>query len=81
MTGAEIAVEFLNGGGTVIGGQVVNLLPTLQVDNGLSFDYKQYAASAIAPAGTVGIRTRTSMIGATSIPWVADKHMSWTILC
>jgi hypothetical protein len=68
MTGAEIALEFLNAGGSVIGGDVVNLLPTLYVDNGLAFDYKQYTASAVAPAGTALARARASMIGATGNP-------------
>jgi hypothetical protein len=68
MTGAEIALEFLDAGGSVIGGDVVNLLPTLFVDNGEPFDYKQYTASAIAPVGTVEARARASMIGALSNP-------------
>jgi hypothetical protein len=68
MTGAEIALEFLDAGGSVIGGQVIDLLPTLYVDNGLPFDYKQYTAAAVAPAGTVEARARASMIGATSNP-------------
>jgi hypothetical protein len=66
--GAEIALEFLDSGGSVIGGSVVNLLPTLTVDNGLAFDYKQYTASAVAPAGTVSVRSRASMIGALANP-------------
>lgn len=68
--GAEIALEFLDGGGAVIpaSGQVVNLLPTLTVDNGLSFDYKEYTASGIAPAGAVSVRSRASMIGAMANP-------------
>ncbi|MBL9162354.1 MAG: PEP-CTERM sorting domain-containing protein [Planctomycetaceae bacterium] len=66
--GAEIALEFLDGGGSVIGGQVVNLLPTLTLDNGLAFDYKQYNASGVAPAGAVSVRSRASMIGATGNP-------------
>jgi hypothetical protein len=67
-TGAEIALEFINGSGGVIGGTVVNLLPTLYVDNGLSFDYKQYTATGTAPAGSVSVRARASMIGATPNP-------------
>jgi hypothetical protein len=68
--GAEIALEFLDGGGSSIpaSGQVVNLLPTLTVDNGLSFDYKQYFASGIAPAGAISVRSRASMIGAMGNP-------------
>lgn len=68
MTGAEFAIEFLNSGGGLIGGSTVNLLPQLFVDNGESFDYKQYSTTALAPAGTVTVRARASMIGATSNP-------------
>lgn len=68
--GAEIALEFLDGGGAVIPAseQVVNLLPTLTVNNGLSFNYKEYTASGIAPAGAVSVRSRASMIGAMANP-------------
>ena len=68
--GAEIALEFLDLGGAVIpaSGQVVNLLPTLTLDNGLAFDYKQYTASGVAPAGAVSVRSRASMIGAMGNP-------------
>ncbi len=68
--GAEIALEFLDGGGAVIpaSGQVVDLLPTLTLDNGLSFDYKQYTASGVAPAGAVSVRSRVSMIEAMGNP-------------
>jgi hypothetical protein len=68
MAGAEIALEFLDGGGAVIGGSVINLLPTLYVDNGLPFDYKKYTTSAIAPAGTAEARVRASMIDAIGNP-------------
>jgi hypothetical protein len=69
MTDAEFAIEFLNGGGTVIGGTVLSLLPTLFVDNGQPFDYKQYVlAAGPAPAGTATVRARASMIGAMGNP-------------
>jgi hypothetical protein len=68
MTGAEFALEFLNGGGSVIGGQVLNLLTTLFVDNGEAFVYKQYTLQAVAPAVTVSARVRGSMLGAESNP-------------
>jgi hypothetical protein len=66
--GAEIALEFLDGGGGVIGGSTINLLPTLFVDNGLSFDYKLYSTMAVAPAGTTTVRARASMIGGMPNP-------------
>jgi hypothetical protein len=68
MAGAEIALEFLDGGGIVIGGDVVDLLPTLFIPNGEPFDYKQYTASAVAPAGTIEARARVSMLGGIGNP-------------
>jgi PEP-CTERM motif len=68
--GAEIALEFLDGVGSVIpaSGDVVNLLPTLLVPNGQSFNYKLYTATAVAPAGAVDVRARASMIDGTPNP-------------
>jgi hypothetical protein len=66
--GAEFALEFLNGGGGLIGGTTLNLLPTLFVDNGLSFDYKQYSLQAVAPAGSATVRVRASMTDAIGNP-------------
>lgn len=68
--GAEIALEFLDAGNSLIplSGQVVNLLPTLYVDNGEAFDYKQYMAMGIAPANAASVRARVSMIGGTPNP-------------
>lgn len=68
MTGAELAVEFLDLGGSVIGGDVVDVLATLFVANGQPFNYKLHTASATAPAGTEEVRARFSMIGAISNP-------------
>ena len=68
--GAEIALEFLDGGSSVIpaSGQVINLLPTLYVANGEPFNYKMYSATAVAPAGAVSVRARVSMLGGTANP-------------
>jgi hypothetical protein len=70
MADAVFAVEFLNAGGTEIplSGSELSLLPTLTLDNGQAFDYKQYTVSATAPAGAVSVRARASMIGATGNP-------------
>lgn len=69
-TGAEIALEFLDGGDNVIpaSGQVIDLLPTLTVPNGQPFSYKQYLATAVAPAGAVGVRARVSFIDGSANP-------------
>jgi hypothetical protein len=69
-SGAEIALEFLDAGGSVIplSGQTIDLLPTLYVDNGEAFDYKQYTAVAIAPANAAEVRARASMIGGIPNP-------------
>ena len=68
MQDAQFAIEFLNGGGGMIGGSTLSLLPTLFTPNGESFNYKKYTLSAIAPAGTAIVRARASMIGAMSNP-------------
>jgi hypothetical protein len=67
---AIFAVEFLDGLGTEIpgSGTELSLLPTLFVDNGQPFDYKQYIVQATAPAGTVSVRARASMIDGLSNP-------------
>ncbi len=70
MTDAVFAVEFLDGGGVEIplSGAELSLLPTLFVDNGQPFDYKMYTVMATAPAGTVSVRARASMIDAMGNP-------------
>lgn len=65
--GSQIAVEFLNGVGGVIGGDI-DPLAALFVPNGQPFNYKQYSASALAPPGTVSVRARASMILAQGNP-------------
>lgn len=70
MGDAVFALEFLDGGGIEIpaSGVELSLLPTLFVANGEPFNYKQYELSAIAPAGTVFVRARASMIDAVANP-------------
>lgn len=68
MGAAEFAIEFLGAGDSLISSVVLNLLPTLFIDNGLAFDYKEYTLSGIAPAGTMDVRIRASMINATANP-------------
>jgi len=68
VTDVELALEFLDAGGSVIGGTTLSLLPTLFVDNGEAFDYKKYTISATAMSGAVSVRSRVSMIGAMSNP-------------
>jgi hypothetical protein len=70
MADALFAVEFLDGGGVEIpaSGAELSLLSTLITPNGQPFNYKEYTVSATAPAGTVSVRARVSMIGATSNP-------------
>jgi len=74
-TKSELAVEFLDAGNAVIGGDVVDLLAgdayghaPLGTPNGKAFNYHFYKAAAIAPAGTVAVRARISMIDAYSNP-------------
>jgi len=65
---AQFAIEFLDGGGAEIGASVLSLLPTLFVDNGEPFDYKQYTVMATAPAGTAFVRARASFIDGMAKP-------------
>ena len=68
--GAEIAVHFLNAAHNLIlgNGQVVQLLPTLNVPNGQPLNYKPYAAIALAPAGTHFVRVRISLFEGLANP-------------
>jgi hypothetical protein len=68
MTNAEFAIDFLGGGGGLLGSSSLSLLPTLFVPNGQAFNYKQYAVTGVAPAGTAFVRARASMIGASGNP-------------
>jgi hypothetical protein len=70
MARAELALEFLDAGNNIIplSGQTLNFLPTLTVDNGQPFDYKQYSVQATAPAGASKVRARISMIDGQSNP-------------
>jgi len=67
-TTTEFGIEFLDGGGGVIGGDILSLgNAELGVGSG-SFPfggesyYKRYTAMAVAPAGTVSVRSRLSVI-------------------
>lgn len=68
MSDAVFAVEFLDAGGGLVGGSQLSLMPTLTLDNGEPFDYKQYTVLATAPAGTAFVRARASMIGGMPNP-------------
>ena len=68
MAGAEFGLEFLDGTHSVVGGVVVNLLPTLFIPNGQPFNYKEYTLVGVAPLDTVYVRARASMLGAVSNP-------------
>lgn len=62
MSAAMLALEFRDVSGAVIQATEVNLFPTLLVPNGHPFSYKNYAVTAVAPAGTTTVRSRVSMI-------------------
>lgn len=69
MGDAVFALEFLDAGNSVLAGSAqLSLLPTLTTPNGEPFNYKQYSLIATAPAGTVNVRTRVSMIDALANP-------------
>jgi hypothetical protein len=68
---AELAIEFVDVNGMVMAGagQTLDLLAAgLLTDNGLSFDYKEYSVSGVAPAGAVAVRGRVSMLDAMANP-------------
>ncbi len=67
--GAEFALEFYDGSRGLLGSAVLDLIGAgLYVNNDLAFDYKQYSVSAVAPAGTVLVRARASMIDGVNNP-------------
>jgi hypothetical protein len=63
------ALDFLNGVGGLISSSELDLVAAgLFVANGQPFNYKQFSVSGIAPAGTVTVRARVSMIDGLSNP-------------
>ncbi len=68
MRDAVFAVEFLDASGGIIGSNVLSLMPTLKTANGEAFSYKKYSVLGTAPAGSVKVRSRVSMIDAMSNP-------------
>jgi hypothetical protein len=69
MGDAVFALEFLDAGNSVLAGSAqLSLWPTLTSPNGEPFNYKQYSLIATAPAGTVNVRARVSMIDAMANP-------------
>jgi hypothetical protein len=72
--GHELAIEFLDAGGSVIPlSGAINPLAELLIDNGLPFDYKEYSATAMAPLNAAEVRARVSMIGGESNPAGGDQ--------
>jgi len=73
-TQSLLALDFLDGASSVIGGSVLNLgAAGLGTPNGNPFNYAQYSVSALAPVGTVGVRVRASMVDAFSNPAGGDQ--------
>jgi hypothetical protein len=63
------ALDFLDAGDGVIGSAILDLTAAgLFDDNGLAFNYKQFSVAAIAPVGTVAVRSRISMVNAMANP-------------
>lgn len=68
-TRTVLAMDFLGAGGAIISSAELDLVAAgLGVPNGLSFNYKNFSVSAIAPAGTASLRARMSMIDAFANP-------------
>jgi hypothetical protein len=62
-TRTELAIDFLDGANSVIGGQSLDLAAA-GLGGAVTFGYAPYSVSATAPAGTVAVRSRVSMIDA-----------------
>jgi hypothetical protein len=63
------AIDFFNGLGGLIASQTLNLNAAgLFVPNGQPFNYKEYSLNAIAPAGAVTVRARSSLLDGMSNP-------------
>jgi hypothetical protein len=66
---SEFYIQFLNSANAVIGSTTLDLAAAgLGVVNGQPFNYKLYSLSAMAPAGTVTIRTGAEMINGFANP-------------
>jgi hypothetical protein len=68
VTRSVLALEFLNAGSSVIGGSVLDLKTAGLGSSGNPFGYAQYRVTAAAPAGTVNVRARASMIDGFNNP-------------
>jgi len=67
--GSFFALDFLNGANGVIGSSVLDLVAAgLFATNGQPFNYKQYSVQGTAPAGTVTVRARISMVDGINNP-------------
>ncbi len=72
-TVTEFGIEFLDAGGGVIGGDILSLnAADLQQDTQFARDYARYRAMAIAPAGTVTVRSRMSLSNAWNVAGAGD---------
>jgi hypothetical protein len=87
---SQLAIDFLNSGGTKIGGNTLDLQPGLvanqvfNVPGGTPFGYAEYMVMATAPAGTATVRARGSMINAFGNPAGGDQAFVtdyWTLNC
>src|SRR5262249_46122300 len=65
-------LQFYNASNTLIGSTILDL-NQLAVVNGNPFQYKQYTVSAVAPAGTAGVRSLAQQLNAYSNPAGGDQ--------
>jgi len=81
-TKSQLAIDFLGAGNAVLGSSVLDMV--LGVGNGGSnpaFGYQQFSVSGVAPANTLNVRARISMIDGYSNPagggqaYVADDFV------
>ncbi len=66
---SQFVLQFLDGSNAVIGSSTVDLVAGgLGVANGNPFAYKQFTVAAVAPAGTVTVRSMAQMLNAYGNP-------------
>lgn len=67
-SGAELALEFFDSGNSLIQSSTTSLFPSIFVDNGQPFNYKQFTVSGIAPVNTAYVRSRVSILNGIPNP-------------
>ncbi|QEG35448.1 PEP-CTERM sorting domain-containing protein [Bythopirellula goksoeyrii] len=82
-TVTEFGIEFLDGSGGVLGGDILSLTAAdLQQDTAFNRDYARYMATGVAPSGAVSVRSRMSISNAWNVVGAGDAALVtdlWTL--